>query len=318
LVKKSQDKKKNTLSADEKLEILKAAHKDQPKIFDSSDNIFYALSNMYEKGYKKVTVVLGDDRVSDFDMIKKYNGKFNKDGKGYKFDEIKLISRHDIHNTRTGGGDGIHASDLRNAAKDDNYSTFAAGMSKNLSPALIKATMKKIKSRLNENTREKFIDGYLYETGDIIIHNEKRTIHEIIDFGPNYVTVVNEAGELSKMWNKNVFLANSLREDFDELRRKRSSNNQVAYVGFKTKHFNKEHYDLFHPLIKENHDKFVIISALRTTDQLLSEEITVDNVVRMKALFEQSGKVLSKICDIEDHTYRDEIEHKLNSIINTQ
>jgi hypothetical protein len=313
-VTQTQDKKKNPLSADEKLELLKAAHPDQEKIFDKAPGLLHALTALHKKGYKKVTVVLGDDRVNDFAMIHKYNGKFNDKGDGYKFDEVNLISRHDINDTRQGGSDGIHASDLRNAAKKDDFDTFRAGMHPNVSDELVRSTMKKIKSRLNEHTVEKNIDGYIYETGDIILHKHKKSIHEVVDFGPNYTVVVNEVGDISRIWNKDLFLANSLKEDFDDLRRKRSSSNQIAYAGYKTKHFTKEYYELFKSALKEHNDRFFKLSLLRTTDQILEniDNITKHNFVRVKSLVEQNTKLVKKLGTKFD-VYLDSISNKIQA-----
>jgi hypothetical protein len=147
----TQDNKKNPLSANEKMEVLNAAYPEYKGIFHSTNkdnpSIFHVLTGLYNAGYKKVTVVLGDDRTADLESLKKYNGVF-KDGKGYKFDDIQVVSRHTIKNTREGTNDGIHASDMRKWAQEDDFKSFKAGMHPNVSSDLIKTIMAKIKDRI--------------------------------------------------------------------------------------------------------------------------------------------------------------------------
>ncbi len=151
----TQDNKKNPLSASEKLELLRAAHPEHAHIFHATSkdapSLTHVLAHLHEKGYKKVDVVLGDDRTQDFGYLHKYNGKFTPEGKGYKFDEMNIISRHDIHSTKDASGDGVHASDLRTAAQNDDFATFRAGMHPNIPDKMVRQTMKKIKNKLNES-----------------------------------------------------------------------------------------------------------------------------------------------------------------------
>lgn len=162
--------------------------------------------------------------------------------------------------------------------------------------------------------REKYINGDLISEGDIIVDRRSETIHEVISCGTNYVTAICEKGEVSKHWIDDIVIANSLREDFHSLRRKRSSSNQVAFCGYKTKNFTEEHYRLFHPLIKEDHNKFVLVSLLRETDRLLEEamDITEENHQKVKRLFEVTEKFLKKINVLDEHSYRSDIKERLN------
>ena len=153
--------------------------------------------------------------------------------------------------------------------------------------------------------REKYIAGSLYKEGDIVVDKTTESIYEIISLGTNYLVVINEQGIESRLWLTNIINANSLREDFDALRRKRSSSNQIAYVGFKTKYFTKEIYDCFKPLLKENHDKFLLLSLIRSTDEIL-KELNNTSSNKIKSLIERTEKYLIKLDKLDEHHYRQE------------
>jgi len=75
----SQDSKKNPLNYAEK---IKFARKMFPKharsiMMDKKvKTVFNAIQKLYDEGYKNVVMVVGDDRVREFDiLLNKYNGK---------------------------------------------------------------------------------------------------------------------------------------------------------------------------------------------------------------------------------------------------
>lgn len=158
--------------------------------------------------------------------------------------------------------------------------------------------------------RDQYINGELFKIGEIVLDKNKRTVHEVVDLGANYLTVVNEAGEINKKWLKDVISAESLREDFEDLRRKRSSSNQIAFLGYKTKNFTPEIYEAFRPIIKENKsEKFIVLSLIRLTDELLHEanNISLQNYNRVLTLLERNERYLDKFNQLMYHSYRDSL-----------
>ena len=165
--------------------------------------------------------------------------------------------------------------------------------------------------------REKYRIGDLFKINDIVINRSTKSIHEIIDCGTNYLTVVDNAGAVSKMWLSDAVVANELTEDFNNTRRRRSSSSQIAFVGYKSKHFNKEIFEAFKQTLSEKTaktEKFVTLNTIRQTDNLIEalEHLTINNYSRTKALFEQTEKYLNKLNIICYHTYRSDIRDKLN------
>lgn len=165
------------------------------------------------------------------------------------------------------------------------------------------------------NLREKYIDGDLYKVGDVVLNKKTKTIHEIVSLGTNYLTVINEHGALSKMWLTDAVEANDLKEDFDDLRRKRSSSSQIAFIGYKSKNFSPEIYEAFKQTLKEaKADKLVVLTLIRQTDKLLEsiDQLNIDTYPKIKALYEQTEKYLDKLNVSCYHTYRSEFQSNLN------
>jgi len=164
---------------------------------------------------------------------------------------------------------------------------------------------------MEDTTRERYLNGELFRVGDIVVDRDTETIHEIVNLGTNYVSVVDAGGNTSKKWITSLVEANSLADDFNEIRRKRSSSNQIAFLGYKTKNFTEEHYNSFMPMIKKhrNEDKFAMLNLVRSTDELLGEmkNISLDNYNRVQGLFEQTERLLNKFNSISGHSYRKDL-----------
>ena len=106
-------------------------------------------SDLHAKGYKHATVVLGDDRVEEMrNSLHAYNGQFDKHGRGYKFDSINVMTRHDQNNMRDASGrDGVHASDVRKAAREGDIDLVRQQLHPNLSMGMVRSIVKRIQQR---------------------------------------------------------------------------------------------------------------------------------------------------------------------------
>lgn len=148
---RTQDNKKNPFTPKEKVAIIRKARPDLKGHVHDTGSVFGALGELHKKGYKKATVVLGDDRTDELQKIHDYNGKFDKKGNGYHFpDGIEVKSRHDIHNTKDAdGSDGVHASDIRKAAKSGDTESVKKAMPGHTS-GMYSAIIKRIKDRVKD------------------------------------------------------------------------------------------------------------------------------------------------------------------------
>ena len=127
---RSEDPKKNPLDAGTKIKFMRLAYPDHANaIIDNDDMriIFDVLSALDEDGYSSVNIVVGGDRVSEFNSLaQKYNGDL------YTFDEIKVTSAGG-RDPDAEGVEGMSASKMRKAAVEDDFDSFDKGIPKALS-----------------------------------------------------------------------------------------------------------------------------------------------------------------------------------------
>ena len=136
---RSQDTVKNPLSPSDKLKYM-------TKIFKSyASNIMVMPSNMvlelatkiYNMGYRAITMVVGSDRVREFEnILKKYNDEKNRHGY-YNFDKINVVSAGE-RDPDEEGVTGMSASKLRDYVKKGDFKNFKRGVPGNLSDNEIK------------------------------------------------------------------------------------------------------------------------------------------------------------------------------------
>jgi len=126
----SQDKKKNPLSHDQKMMFMKLMFPKHRQTFVKSKarNALEALVQLHDmKKYSRAVMVVGSDRVSDFNtLLNRYNGVKSKHGL-YQFDEIKVISAGE-RDPDAEGVEGMSASKMRAAVADGNYDVFKMGI----------------------------------------------------------------------------------------------------------------------------------------------------------------------------------------------
>ena len=126
----SQDSKKNPLSFDRKIFYArKMFGRDvNQKNFPKEPTALHAASALHDKGYKKLVMVVGSDRVGQFEkLLKQYNGVDNKPHGYYNFDTIDVVSAGE-RDPDAEGVEGMSASKLRGFAVKGNFSDFKDGL----------------------------------------------------------------------------------------------------------------------------------------------------------------------------------------------
>ena len=116
----SQDAKKNPLGYKDKIKYTQQAFGD---IIQNSKarNIIEVLKELDSK-YALVTIVVGSDRVKEFDTLaNKYNGK------EYNFKSIEVVSAGE-RDPDSEGIEGMSASKMRKLVADDNFPSFHMGL----------------------------------------------------------------------------------------------------------------------------------------------------------------------------------------------
>jgi len=127
----SNDPKKNPLPYKEKTKFMKAMFPKHKKVIQYDvgvKNAFDTLSTVYAKGYRDVTMVVGSDRVTEFEKIlNKYNDVEGRHGY-YNFESgVKVVSAG-ARDPDAEGVTGMSASKMRAAAAANDFESFEKGM----------------------------------------------------------------------------------------------------------------------------------------------------------------------------------------------
>ena len=95
---------------------------------DKMRTILEIVVSLYDEGWENITMVVGDDRIADFDrMLNTYNGVEGKAHGYYNFDSINVVSAGQ-RDPDADGADGMSASKMRAAAVANNYDNFKQGL----------------------------------------------------------------------------------------------------------------------------------------------------------------------------------------------
>ena len=176
---------------------------------------FFALSDLYSKGYRKVVMVAGSDRVQEYDLrLNKYNGKKSQHG-FYNFDGgVKIVSAGQ-RDADAEGASGASGTKQRKHATDGNFTKFAQGLPKIMSNNDARRLYNDVRKGMglkeqNEfkrhvqlqpvsETREKFIEGELFDIGEQVIIKKTDEVGTITVLGSNYV-IVETAERKTRQW----------------------------------------------------------------------------------------------------------------------
>lgn len=214
----SQDAKKNPLSYNDK---VKAARKMFPKhgraIVSNRNvrNAFDCAVLLYNEGFRNLVMVVGADRIREFDiLLNKYNGKKANHG-FYNFETIKVISAGD-RDPDADGVEGMSASKQREFARKNDFVSFSQGVPKNMASKDTKRLFNDIRKGMGlkesrkfrnhidlpkiSDTREEYIRGELFQIGEeveIISTKETGTIGHL---GTNYVIIELSDGSKTRKW----------------------------------------------------------------------------------------------------------------------
>lgn len=214
---RTQDPKKNPLDPATKIAIMKKMFPDYADaIQDNEDmkNIFDVLTAAYGDGYGSVNIVVGSDRVGEFDALaKKYNGKM------YNFEEINVLSAGE-RDADAEGVEGMSASKMRKASADNDFETFKKGMPKTINDSEARGIMTSLRKAMNIkedyklweiapkldylNLRENYFKGNIFEVGTIVENINTGIVGRIVNRGTNHVIYVDEHDEKYRGWLKDL------------------------------------------------------------------------------------------------------------------
>ena len=163
---------------------------------------------LHNKGHRAIVMVVGSDRVAEFDtLLNKYNGVNGRHGY-YGFDNIEVVSAGE-RDPDAEGVTGMSASKMRAAAVDGDFDTFKMGVPSGFRDALklyndVRKYMgireERDMGEMNdfETLRDLYLTGKIWNVGDIVEANgiEGRIIRK----GTNYLSYVDEENKVHKAW----------------------------------------------------------------------------------------------------------------------
>ena len=214
---RSQDKKKNPLDPDTKVEIMKQMYPSHSgKIVNDPGNrtIFDVLKKAHTDGYAGVRILGGADRVKEFEKLANdYNGKL------YNFDNVEVLSAGD-RDPDSEGTEGMSASKQRKAAAEGDYASFRKGVPTSMNEKQAKELYNTLRIAMGikegwslwqiapkfdwKNLRENFIKENIYKVGDLVENLNTGLVGKIIRRGTNYLICVTEDNIMFKSWIKDV------------------------------------------------------------------------------------------------------------------
>lgn len=214
------DSKKNPLQPGTKIEYMQKMfpdYQDDIKDDPNAKTIFDVLVACNNLAYKSVTIVVGQDRLAEFQgLAQKYNGEL------YEFEEIKVISAG-ARDADSEGLEGMSASKMRDAAAKDDFKAFAKGIpnignmeKRNLYNILQKSMGVKKKEIAKEDTwqhapkldpfglRIAYLREKIFKVGSLVENVNTGVRGRITRRGANHVIVQTPEHTMFKAWLKDL------------------------------------------------------------------------------------------------------------------
>ena len=218
----TQDKKKNPLNYNTKMKTVRKMfprHARRVMINKGVRTVFDAATFLYDKGYKSVVMVVGSDRVREFEtLLNKYNGEKGSHG-FYNFQSLSVASAG-TRDPDDEGVAGMSASKLRAFASDNDFTSFAQGLPSSMGNKEAKKMFMDVRDGmgLTEETvfkrhvelepvsdiREDFVKGKLFDLGDTVVVKKTDEMGTIVHLGTNYVVVQIDEETTTRKWIDDV------------------------------------------------------------------------------------------------------------------
>ena len=222
---RSQDHKKNPLGAQQKVDHMRKmfkGHKDAIQNNEGQRNVFDILRDLNDEGKEHVTMVVGDDRVKEFEKItNKYNGVH------YDFKSIQIKSAGKRDPNSEDPVEKLSASGQRKHASGDDHDSFHAGMPKGTSKKHSKTLMSDVKAGMVPPKKDKkkkvkesvwdyapkldydsFRDFYMlnqiFKVGALVEHDDTGLRGNIVHRGTNYIIMKDDNNIELRAWLQHV------------------------------------------------------------------------------------------------------------------
>ena len=145
---RSHDAKKNPLKPRDKVKYMRKLFPGANIVDDNSmKTAFHVLKQLSNDGYKTVILVVGGDRVKDFEsQVRKYIHHPDKK-KSFEFDDFRVVSAGERDPDAT-DVTGMSASKMRAAVSENDYNTFKLGIPPGTNEKVIKSLFSDLKKSM--------------------------------------------------------------------------------------------------------------------------------------------------------------------------
>ena len=223
----TQDKKKNPLSAKDKLKYIKMVYPRGIQLNSAGRDartFMEILKNRFDKKYTEVYMIAGSDRVLEFKkLIKKYNKV------DYNFDKVEVISAGE-RDPDAEGTTGMSASKMRAHVLSNNFDEFKKGVMDGMGDKNAMVLFKDLKKKMGvselnmpsledeisnekQKIREDYFDNKTLLIGDLIENTSNGNMGKIIKRGANYIQYEMEDGGIEKAWLHDVMPAENIQSE---------------------------------------------------------------------------------------------------------
>jgi hypothetical protein len=195
---------------------------------EAHKNIFDIMRDLNDEGHEHVTMVVGDDRVKEFEkLLNKYNGNH------YNFKSINIKSAGARKDDSDDPIENLSASKMRDHTSKDDHESFHAGMTKHMTPKHSMALMQAVKAGMTPPPKAKkgakakastvhesvweyapkldfasFRDWYMldhiFKVGAIVEHDDTGITGKVVHRGPNYIIMEDGLGGEHRAWLQHV------------------------------------------------------------------------------------------------------------------
>ena len=217
---RSEDPKKNPLSPRTKLDVMKKIFPSHARNIEinTTNMILDICTKLYNQGYTDVNMVVGSDRVREFEtIIKKYNDVKSRHGY-YNFDNIKVVSAGE-RDPDAEGATGMSASKMRAAAAKGDLASFKKGLPRNADAEKI---FKDVRKGMNlaanylhmpvvkpiasmeefeqQQIRDLYIREMIFNINDEVDYIKEDVKGKVVRRSTNYVVLEDNKNNLHKAW----------------------------------------------------------------------------------------------------------------------
>ena len=217
---RSEDPKKNPLSPRDKLNVMKKMFPQHARNIEinNTNMILDIATVLHNKGYTDITMVVGSDRVREFEnILKKYNDIKSRHGY-YNFNSINVVSAGE-RDPDAEGAVGMSASKMRAAAAKGDLNSFKKGLPRGVDADTL---MKQVRKGMNlaanyiymknlkpiasleefeqQQIRDLYIREMIFNIGDLVKYVKEDMQGKVVRKGTNYIVVEDNNNNLHKCW----------------------------------------------------------------------------------------------------------------------